>query len=158
MATRDDDAYFGADMSVDDALAQLAEERRKLGESTAARNEERTTLHAKDRSFSMTFDGRGEIVDMAFAGTRYRSLSPKELAALIVATMQKGRLEAVERMAAAMQSPALAGIDLVGIATGKADPDAMIDALIGPLLRGHPEAGAAGGPGGPTTGPNPGRS
>jgi hypothetical protein len=147
MARGDDDAYFGADQRMDEALAALEEERRKVGERATAQSEQRTTVQAKGRAFSMTFDGRGDLVDLTFHGTKFRTMSPAELSALIVATFQQGRLEAIEKMAAAMDSPSLAGVDLVGIATGKADPEKVVEALLAPLLEGVPGTNRR--PGGP---------
>jgi hypothetical protein len=147
MVRGDDDAYFGADQRMDEAMATLDEERRKISEMTTAQAEQRTTVQGKGRAFSMTFDGRGDLVDMAFQGTKFRSMAPAELSSSIVATFQQGRLEAIEKMAASMQTPSLAGVDLVGMATGKADPEKVVEALLAPLLEGVPGTNRR--PGGP---------
>src|SRR6201999_3937204 len=44
------------------------------------------TVRAKDRSLSMTFNARGELVGMKFHGDKFRSMAAAELAHVIVET------------------------------------------------------------------------
>lgn len=124
-----------ADRMVDEAMSALDTERRKLAELGRVW-EEQTTVRAKDNSLTMTFDGRGELVDVAFRGEKYRTLAPAQLAATILETVHRGRTEAVARMTEVM-----GGAPEDGLATGF-DPVAMVDELIGPMLKGFDELGA----------------
>lgn len=135
MAERDGHHYFSDDRDADGALAALEDEQRRLGDLDRVWKEETTTVRSRDQSFSMTFDGRGDLSDMSFNGTRYRTLAPAELAHLIVATLQAGRLQSLEKMAATM-SGSLPGVDFLGLATGKVEPRAVLDALIKPVFEG----------------------
>lgn len=129
----DHEAYYAR--RLDESFDQLEQERARVGEVSRVWKEEQTTVVAKDRSFTMTFDGRGDLTDLSFHGTRYRSLAPTELAHLIVATLQSGRLQALERTAAIVQEGGGAdGLDLVGLATGKVDPSEMIESLMGSMF------------------------
>lgn len=134
MADRDDGHhYFTDDHDADGAMAALEVEQRRLGELDRVWKDETTTVRSRDQSFSMTFDGRGDLSDVSFHGTRYRTLAPAELAHLIVTTVAAGRLQSVEKMAATM-SGSLPGVDFVALATGKVEPRAVLDALIKPVF------------------------
>ncbi|NWJ70117.1 YbaB/EbfC family DNA-binding protein [Pseudonocardia sp. ICBG1122] len=124
---------FG-DRAIDEALARLDRERRKIDELSRVWNEETTTVHSRDRSFSLTLDGRGDLAGVAFNGNRYRTLAPAELAQMLVDTMRTGRVEALERMAEVMHADDRPNLDIVGMATGKVDPNTILEELIGPML------------------------
>lgn len=129
----DHEGYYAR--RLDEAFEQVDKERARVGEVSRVWKEETTTIVAKDRSFTMTFDGRGDLSDLSFHGTRYRSLAPTELAHLIVGTLRAGRLQALERTAALVQEGGgLEGFDLVGLATGKVDPSEMVEALMGSMF------------------------
>jgi hypothetical protein len=140
MAELDTDAFFHG---TDDPMARLEHERRRLDEQKRRLDdlgrlwkEETTTVRAKDNTFSMTFDGRGDLTELSFNGTRYRTLAPAELAHRIVETLRQGRLQSIEKMAATMDADSVPGLDIVGIATGKVDPREAINKLLAPLLEG----------------------
>ncbi|SDY07115.1 hypothetical protein SAMN05421504_104412 [Amycolatopsis xylanica] len=131
-----DSGVFDLDRMAADALATMEDERRKLGELGKLWKEERTTVRAKDQSLAMTFDGRGELVDLVFNGDRYRGLAPAQLASVLVETLQRGRAQSMEKMTELMGMTAVPGLDLAGLATGKVDPQEMVDALLAPMLEG----------------------
>ncbi|MCA1191282.1 MULTISPECIES: YbaB/EbfC family nucleoid-associated protein [unclassified Saccharopolyspora] len=126
----------GAFQDLEAAMAALEQEQRKLAEISEVRENETTTVQAKDRSLEMTFDGSGELSELKFNGTKYRSMAPAQLAHVIVETLQQGRAQAMAKMTDLMGSDALPGIDLAGIAAGKVDPSSVIDALLSPMLDG----------------------
>ncbi|MCX2731502.1 YbaB/EbfC family DNA-binding protein [Saccharopolyspora sp. NFXS83] len=121
---------------LDAAMAALEEEQRKLAEISQVRQNETTTVQAKDRSLEMIFDGGGELAELKFNGTKYRNMAPAQLAHVIVETLQQGRAQSMAKMTDLMGSDVLPGIDLAGLATGKVDPSSVIDALISPMLNG----------------------
>lgn len=127
---------FDATGAADDALAALDAERRKLGELGKFWSEASTKVRAKDQSLEMTFDGRGELVELTFNGSKYRSLAPAQLARLIVDTIRAGRVQAQEKMAEIMGTPEIPGLDVAGLAAGRVGPEEMIEALIGPMVEG----------------------
>ncbi|GAA3366784.1 YbaB/EbfC family nucleoid-associated protein [Saccharopolyspora gregorii] len=75
-------------------------EQRKLAEIGEVRQNETTTVQAKDRSLEMTFDGGGELSELKFNGTKYRNMAPAQLAHVIVETLQQGRAQAMAKMTA----------------------------------------------------------
>lgn len=129
--TERDDFYYSA--RFEDATGAVEREKRRLDEVGELWKTETTTVRAKDQSFSMTFDGRGDLTNIVFSGTRYRAMAPAELASLLVSTLQAGRLQSLEKVAAIM-ADSMPGVDFVGLATGKVEPRAVLDSLVGPLL------------------------
>ncbi|MCG8916457.1 YbaB/EbfC family DNA-binding protein [Actinokineospora sp. PR83] len=128
----------------DDAMADLDRERAKLGE-LGRLWDENTTVHAKDRSLSMTVDGRGELLEMAFTGGKYKSMPPAQLAHVIVETLGRAKAESMAKISEAMGDPGVPGLDVAGIASGKVDPMEMVNSLLGPMLEGIGGLDALGG-------------
>jgi hypothetical protein len=122
-----------ADRMVDEAMSVLDRERGKLAELGKIWGEE-TTVRAKDQSLTMTFDGRGELLDLAFHGTKFRTMAPAQLAHTIMETLQRGRAESMARINEVMGVDA--GFDIAGLASGKVDPLEMVNELIAPMMRG----------------------
>ena len=77
----------GAFQDLEAAMAALEQEQRKLAEIGEVRENETTTVQAKDRSLEMTFDGSGELSELKFNGTKYRNMAPAQLAHVIVETL-----------------------------------------------------------------------
>ena len=121
-----------------DALVALDNEQRKLREFQEAVAEASTTVRSKDRMISATFDGRGELTELKFHNTRYREMAPAELANAIVKTLADGRGKALAGMAELNGAPKIPGVDFAELASGKADLDKVMGALLGPLFGGTP--------------------
>ncbi|QKV74010.1 YbaB/EbfC family DNA-binding protein [Amycolatopsis sp. Hca4] len=119
---------------VEEAMAALQREREKLDKLSALWRDGRTTVRAKDQSLSMTFDGRGELVEMAFNEGKYRSLAPAQLASVVVETLQRGKAESMAKVAELMGTGSTSGLDYGAVASGKADPRELLDSLISPML------------------------
>jgi hypothetical protein len=112
----------------------LAAEQRKLHAMDSKIAEETTTVQAKDRSFSMTFDGRGELTSMTFQGEKYRKMAPAQLANLIVETLRAGRAECMEKLSDFAGEPILPGVDFRDLASGKVSPSELFDSLLSPMI------------------------
>lgn len=122
--------------SAEEAWEAFEGEARKLGELGKIWAETSTIIRAKDHSLEMTFDGRGEPIDLVFNGSKYRQLAPAQLAQIIIEMLHKGRAQAQEKMAELMGTPDIPGLDVNGLITGKIGPDELINGLVGPLLEG----------------------
>lgn len=127
--------------TAENAWAQVAEETRKLAELGRHWDEASTTVRAKDHSLEMTFDGRGELVDLVFNTSKYRAMPPAKLAAVIVETLREGRSRSQQQLNELMGFGNVPGLDLEGLATGKVRPDEMLDALMAPMMRTMEEFG-----------------
>lgn len=112
----------------------LAAEQRRMRDLDRTIAEETTTVRSKDRSLSMTFDGRGELTSMAFNGSKYRSMAPAELAHVIVETLQTGRAQATEKLNEQLGSASVPGVDIAGLASGRTSPSEVFESLLSPML------------------------
>src|SRR6476469_2041394 len=120
--------------AMESAMAMFENASRKLADLGQHWDEASTTVRAKDHSLEMTFDGRGELVDLVFNSSKYRAMPPAQLAQVIIETLRGGRAAAQQKMSELMGIPEVAGMDLQGLATGQVRPDEMINALIGPMF------------------------
>jgi hypothetical protein len=120
--------------AAEDAWAMFENESRKLSELGKHWEEASTTVRARDHSLEMTFDGRGELVDLVFNNSKYRAMAPAQLAQVIVETLRLGRQQVQQQMAELMGTPDMPGLDLNGLVTGTVKPDEMLNALIGPMF------------------------
>ncbi|GHH56519.1 YbaB/EbfC family nucleoid-associated protein [Lentzea cavernae] len=127
---------FNHDSGIEEALASLDAERRKLSRLSEMWKDGETKVRAKDNSLEMTFDGRGELTGISFNEAKYRLLAPTQLAEVLKETLQRGRAQSIEKMTEIMGSTSPGGVDLAGLAGGKTDPQDVLEALIGPLLGG----------------------
>ena len=125
--------------SVADALDQVEQERRRLADVQSQMASTTTTVHAKDRLFSVTLDGRGELSGITFEGTRYRRLAPAELARLIVDTFATGRRQAIEKIGTMMGTDPLPGVSFTDLATGSRPFTEVLDSFFGAALDQLPE-------------------
>ncbi|MEV7043713.1 YbaB/EbfC family DNA-binding protein [Amycolatopsis sp. NPDC051061] len=127
------EGVFDGDGGVEEALAALERERQKIGKLSEMWREGRTTIRAKDQSLSMTFDGRGELIELVFNESKYRSLAPAQLANVVLETLRRGKAECMAKMSEVMGTGG-SGIDYGEVAAGKADPQQVLESLIGPML------------------------
>lgn len=119
--------------AAENAMRAFEGQQRKLTDLQQRMEEDSTSVRAKDRSLSLTFDGRGELTGMKFHGTKFRSMAPAELAHLIVETVRAGRTQYLEKMSENAGSSALLGVDFADLATGRADPGKIVETMLAPL-------------------------
>ncbi|WP_033288614.1 YbaB/EbfC family nucleoid-associated protein [Amycolatopsis jejuensis] len=122
--------------ALDEAWKTMEAEKQKLERLGKHWDEATIKVRTKDQSFEMTFDGRGELTDLAFNGDRYRKLPPAQLARMIVDTVTKGRAEAQQKMNEVMGVNPVPGLDLEGVASGKVRPDELLESLLAPMMEG----------------------
>jgi hypothetical protein len=116
------------------AHAAFEAEQERLSDLGRAMAEESTTVWAKGRQLSMTFDGRGELTGITFHGTKFRQMAPAELAHTLVQTMREGREQALAKLNSFMGSSVLPGVDFVELAHGEKSPKEIFDSLFSPIL------------------------
>ncbi|MFE0019818.1 YbaB/EbfC family DNA-binding protein [Amycolatopsis sp. NPDC059021] len=118
--------------AIESAEFNLDAEKRRMQEFEV-KSEESTTTRAKDRSLSVSFNGRGELTELKFHGTKYREMPPAQLAHVIVETMTAARVEAITKMSSLMGSELLPNVDFAGLATGKVKVSEIFDELMAPF-------------------------
>ena len=83
---------------------------------------------SKDRMVTATVDGRGRLVDLDLAGTRYRRLAPAELTARIVETVRAAQEDAAHATATMLTGLLPDGLGMP--VDGEFDLEAMFDAAV----------------------------
>ena len=90
------------DGMINDIMAEVERQRAKLVSMQEGFGGLTGYAEAKRRQLSVTVDGRGEILDLTFKGTSYRTMPPKELASLIVDTVQRAQRNARDALYTSM--------------------------------------------------------
>ncbi|SDT66425.1 YbaB/EbfC family nucleoid-associated protein [Actinoplanes derwentensis] len=111
-------------------LVKLAEEQRKLEDFQRKMNEATTVVESSNKMVTATFDGRGELTGLTFNTTRYRTMSPTELASTMLETLRRGRGTAFGKIDEMTGGDVLPGIKFGDLAAGKVD----INDVVGTLL------------------------
>ncbi|MGP4017782.1 YbaB/EbfC family nucleoid-associated protein [Saccharopolyspora sp. 5N708] len=131
---RDDFPDLGSALEMfEQEQAKLAEFQRRLAETS-------TVVESRNHLLTVTLDGNGELSELKFNTTAYRSMAPAELASVITETLQKARAQSLRTMQELMGGP-VAGLDINEIATGEADLAAVLGKVMEPSLRLVQEAG-----------------
>ncbi len=118
--------------------AAMRELRDKQGEIAAALgklHEATATATSKDRMLKATVDGQGRLTELAFNGTRWREMAPKELGAKIVEVVGQAQEQAALKTAELMGGLVPAGLDLEQLRTVGPDLESMIDDAIADVGR-----------------------
>jgi DNA-binding protein YbaB len=76
---------------LDEALAQAGQAREALSELSA-------TATSKDRLVTATVDARGTLTELKFNSSRYRSMAPSELSAVLTETIGRAQREVTSQM------------------------------------------------------------
>ncbi|WP_163010876.1 YbaB/EbfC family nucleoid-associated protein [Streptomyces dangxiongensis] len=95
-------------------LAQIGELQRRMSEVTG-------TATAKAQAMKVTVGPQGELLSVEFPTGAYRSMAPKELSDLIVATVQEARGKATAALAEIMTPHLPEGLDAARLLRGTAD-------------------------------------
>ncbi|GAA0512535.1 hypothetical protein GCM10011581_02890 [Saccharopolyspora subtropica] len=105
---------------------ELTEFQRKLATTT-------TTLNSANRMITVTLDGQGELKQVKFNTTAYRSMAPAELSAMVTDTLQRARAQSLETIQRLMGNQ-LGEVDLTDLANGTADLGDVLGTLLEPVL------------------------
>lgn len=126
--------YRSLDEATEAAMATVEREQRKISELTRQMDENTTTVRSKDRSFTVDFDGRGEVTGINFQGTRYRTMAPAEFSHLLVQTIQSGRALCTQKLAEAMGDELLPGVTFTDLASGNLSIEEVFEKVVSPFL------------------------
>ncbi|MEW1547911.1 YbaB/EbfC family nucleoid-associated protein [Streptomyces tsukubensis] len=81
-----------------EALAEFEETRSRLEQASAEAARISVTVTSKDRSVEATVGAQGELKNLRFPTSRYRSMAPAELAGTLMATITRARTEAASQL------------------------------------------------------------
>lgn len=101
---------------------KLLAARREAGEATVS-------VRSKDRMFTVTLGGQGELRDIKFHTTDYGSMPPAQLSALLVETVNSAREQLAAKVRATFEPLSGVGTALRTSMTGGSE----LDGVLGPL-------------------------
>ncbi|NBM20622.1 YbaB/EbfC family nucleoid-associated protein [Streptomyces sp. GC420] len=81
-----------------EALAEFEETRVRLDEAAAEASRISATVTAKDRSVEATVGAQGEVTNLRFPTSRYRTMAPAELANAVMTTIAAARSQAASQL------------------------------------------------------------
>ncbi|WP_229404482.1 YbaB/EbfC family nucleoid-associated protein [Micromonospora sp. NBRC 110038] len=108
---------------VEQALAELERQKAAIDEIQGDLHSAYSTVTAKNRAVAVTVDSRGTVTAIKFPTSAYRSMAGPELGELLVDTIGSARDEALARTVAAFESLLPAGLPMIDLLTGEADPE-----------------------------------
>lgn len=82
-----------------EALAEFEETRARLREAGAAAARISATVMSKDRTVEATVGAQGQLTNLRFPSTRYRTMPPAQLASVLMTTIAAARTQAAEQLA-----------------------------------------------------------
>jgi len=107
--------------AINEIMAEMDKQRNDLVRLSRGIDEFTGDARSKRRQVSATVDARGEIVELKFHGTSYRSLPPTELANVIVDTIREAKAAAQAHMWDELGDVLPHGADMADVVSGKHD-------------------------------------
>src|SRR3954464_11285812 len=103
---------------LNDAMAELDRHRESASRLHEGMEEVTGSARSKRRQVSVSVDARGDITELKFHGTAYRSLSPAELADIIVETIREAKQSAQATLAESLRDVLPADAEVAEIVSG----------------------------------------
>lgn len=117
------------------ALRELRAKQEEIAAALGKVREATATATSKDRMLKATVDGQGRLTELAFNGTRWREMAPKELGAKIVEVVADAQRGAAEATSELMGGLVPAGVDLEELRSAGPDLEAMMNSAIADVDR-----------------------
>ncbi|GAA1027924.1 MULTISPECIES: YbaB/EbfC family nucleoid-associated protein [Amycolatopsis] len=110
-------------------FASLREQQAAMVEARRSALAISATATGPKRALTVTVDARGEVTELAFPTEAYRTMAPRELAALIQDTIGKARADVAKQMSEVMAPFVPEGLSFDDLMKGKTDWEAMSPGL-----------------------------
>lgn len=109
------------------AIEMVAQEQAKLADFQRRLGEVGTVVESRNKLLTVTLDGNGELRDIKFTTTAYRSMAPAELSATILETLQKARSQNLRAVQELMDEAGVSDdLDVRDLTSGDADFSAVL--------------------------------
>lgn len=109
----------GADHRLEQMLEEYQRQRASLTDLHQKIQEIAVTVASPRREVEVTVNHNGNLTDIAFVGTAYRRLAPKELSALIMRTLGDAKEKAAEESAELISPLLPAGLNARDLVAGR---------------------------------------
>lgn len=114
---------------LDAAMAEVREYQGKLLAARREAAEATVSVRSKDRMFTVTLAGQGELRDIRFHSTDYASMPPAQLSAVLVETFNSAREQLAAKVRGTFEPLSGVGAALRASMTGGSE----LDDVMGPL-------------------------
>ena len=142
------------DHQIEEMLAQYRKQREGVGETVNRVKGITGTATAQRQTVKVTADGQGQVTAIEFPTGAYRRLPPKELADVLLTTIQQARANAMEQIDDIASEQLPPGVTFSGLIKGEVDPMQMLkvdptipSSIWDPFDNGHPKGSTGGGRG-----------
>ncbi|MFD9390951.1 YbaB/EbfC family nucleoid-associated protein [Streptomyces sp. NPDC060000] len=109
------------DAEIEELLASYQSQLAQIGELQRRMREVSGTATAKAQAMKVTVGSQGEVTEVEFPTGAYRRMAPKELADLVMSTVQEARAKATAALAEVMTPHLPAGLDATELLRGTAN-------------------------------------
>ncbi|MER6539843.1 YbaB/EbfC family nucleoid-associated protein [Streptomyces sp900105755] len=114
------------DQEIEDLLAQYRRQREEAVETRRRINETTSTATAPRQAVKVTVGAQGQVTALEFPTGAYRRMASKELADILLTTIQQARSQALKSVDEIVTAQLPPGITLSGLLQGQADPTAFL--------------------------------
>ncbi|MDC2959595.1 MULTISPECIES: YbaB/EbfC family nucleoid-associated protein [Streptomyces] len=114
------------DQQIEDLLAQYRRQRDAAAETRRRINETTATVTAPRQTVKITVGAQGEVTAVEFPTGAYRRMAPRELADVLLTTLQQARAEALRSVAGVLADGLPPGVTVPDLLQGRIDPDAVL--------------------------------
>lgn len=111
---------------MEQALARLREDQEKVARASASLASATEEAVSKDRAISAKVDSQGELVELKFRSSSYKSMAPAELSAAVMDVVKRARDRMQDRVTEAYAPFAPEGIDMDAARACGFDPARML--------------------------------
>jgi DNA-binding protein YbaB len=114
------------DAQIEELLGEYRRQREEAVQTRQRVNEITGTATAKRQTVKVTASAQGAVTSIEFPTSVYKSLPPKELADVLMATIAQARADAMERMGDLMDGHLPEGVTMAALIKGEVDPSALL--------------------------------
>jgi DNA-binding protein YbaB len=114
------------DQQIEDLLEQYRRQREQAAETRRRINATTSTATAPRQTVKVTVGAQGEVTAIEFPTGAYRRMAPKELADVLLATIQQARSEALDGVAGVLAGELPSGVTVADLLQGRVDPTALL--------------------------------
>ncbi|WP_329530456.1 YbaB/EbfC family nucleoid-associated protein [Streptomyces sp. NBC_01450] len=114
------------DQKIEELLAQYREQRDESAETRRRINEVSATVTAPRQAVKVTVGAQGQISAIEFPTGAYRRMAPKELADLLITTIQEARAKALEQVGEVVSTELPEGVTMSDLLQGRVQPAAVL--------------------------------
>lgn len=114
------------DQQIEDLLEQYRRQREDAVETRKRINATTSTATAPRQTVKVTVGAQGDVTALEFPTGAYRRMAPKELADVLLATIQQARADALKSVDSIISAQLPAGMSLSAILQGHVDSSSFL--------------------------------